>query len=74
MLIPPPPEPHLNTNAQSYNSSVMKLKAWIFTCEDILGNDNNYYTKNVSALFFQKTEWFLIDLDFHKTQPQSRPV
>ena len=52
----------------------MKLKAWIFTCEDILGNDNNYYTKNVSALFFQKTEWFLIDLDFHKTQPQSRPV
>ena len=52
----------------------MKLKAWIFTCEDILRNDINYCTKNVSAHFFQKTEWFLIDLDFHKTQPQSRPI
>ena len=36
----------------------MKLKAWIFTCEDILGNDDNYYTKNVSALFFRKPNGF----------------
>ena len=52
----------------------MILKAWTFTCENIFRTDNNYCTKNVSALFFQKNEWFLIDLDFHKTQPQSRPV
>ena len=52
-----PLEPHLNKNAQSYNSFVTKSKAWIYTCEDILRNDN-YCTKNVSTLFFRKPNGF----------------